>query len=46
MLKSVGRIVGMLAVDKDLNIAMAFNTEGMFRAYIKAYGSKKVLIYK
>lgn len=37
---------GLIAVDKDGNIAMPFNTEGMFRAYIKSTGEKVIAMYK
>ncbi|MFN0015424.1 MAG: isoaspartyl peptidase/L-asparaginase family protein [Saprospiraceae bacterium] len=36
---------GLIAVDKDGNIAMPFNSEGMYRGYAKP-GERKVLIYK
>jgi beta-aspartyl-peptidase (threonine type) len=34
-----------LAVDKDGNIAMPFNTSGMYRAWIKPDGSRGTAIY-
>lgn len=37
---------GMIAVDKDGNIAMPFNTEGMYRAYITSDGKKEIKIFK
>jgi beta-aspartyl-peptidase (threonine type) len=37
---------GLIAVDKDGNIIMPFNSEGMYRACVKAGESRKVLIYK
>lgn len=37
---------GLIAVDKDGNIAMPFNTEGMYRGYIKSDGKAVVKIYK
>ena len=37
---------GIIAVDKNGNIAMPFNSEGMYRGYIKSDGSSKVMIYK
>ncbi len=37
---------GLIAVDKEGNIAMPFNTEGMYRAAMFADGSEEVLIYK
>lgn len=36
---------GVIAVDRDGNIAMEFNTSGMFRGYRKADGSGEVLMY-
>ncbi|MBT9391761.1 isoaspartyl peptidase/L-asparaginase [Hymenobacter sp. NST-14] len=37
---------GLIAVDRQGNIAMPFNSEGMYRAYIRATGERKVQIYK
>ncbi|WP_400193700.1 isoaspartyl peptidase/L-asparaginase family protein [Hymenobacter sp. B81] len=37
---------GLVAVDAAGNVAMPFNTEGMYRGYIKANGQSNVLIYK
>jgi beta-aspartyl-peptidase (threonine type) len=37
---------GVIAVDADGNIAMEFNTSGMFRGYIKSSGEKEVAIFK
>lgn len=37
---------GIIALDKEGNIAMPFNSEGMYRGYIKADGTSEVLIYK
>ncbi len=36
---------GLIAVDKDGNIALPFNSDGMYRAYAKP-GDRKVMIYK
>lgn len=36
---------GLIAVDKTGNIALPFNSEGMFRGYAKP-GERKVMIYK
>jgi beta-aspartyl-peptidase (threonine type) len=36
---------GLIAVDKNGNIAMPFNTEGMYRGYSKA-GERKIMIFK
>ncbi len=37
---------GLIAVDKNGNITMPFNTEGMYRGYIKPDGKAVVKIYK
>lgn len=37
---------GIIAVDKDGNIAMPFNSAGMYRGYVKADGTPVVKIYK
>jgi beta-aspartyl-peptidase (threonine type) len=37
---------GIIAVDKNGNIAMVFNTNLMFRAYAKSTGEKDVAIFK
>ncbi len=37
---------GIIAIDAKGNIAMPFNTEGMYRGSIDVKGSKTVLIYK
>jgi len=37
---------GLIAVDKNGNVAMPFNTEGMYRGYIKNDGKAVVKIYK
>ncbi|RIY11859.1 isoaspartyl peptidase/L-asparaginase [Hymenobacter rubripertinctus] len=37
---------GLIAVDAKGNIAMPFNSAGMYRAYIRASGERKVQIYK
>lgn len=45
-LPELGGDGGIIAVDKDGNIAMPFCTEGMYRGYIKSSGERKVAIYK
>lgn len=45
-LKTVGGTGGLISVDKDGNIAMPFNTPGMFRGFLKSTGEKGVFIYK
>ena len=37
---------GVIGVDADGNIAMEFNTSGMFRGYIKSNGEKEIAIFK
>jgi len=37
---------GVIGLDAEGNIAMEFNTSGMFRGYIKSNGEKKVAIFK
>ncbi|WP_237249360.1 isoaspartyl peptidase/L-asparaginase family protein [Sphingobacterium faecale] len=37
---------GMIVLDKDGNVAMPFNTAGMYRGYITESGEVKVEIYK
>lgn len=37
---------GVIAVDANGNIAMEFNTNGMFRGYINSSGDKEVAIFK
>lgn len=44
-LKSIGGTGGIIAVDKDGNVAMPFNTAGMYRGYISSNGKSEVLIY-
>ncbi len=44
-LKNQGGTGGIIAVDKNGNIAMPFNTTGMFRGYVKAGGEMKVAIF-
>jgi beta-aspartyl-peptidase (threonine type) len=37
---------GVIALDANGNIAMEFNTNGMFRGYIKSTGEKEIAIFK
>jgi len=37
---------GVIALDVNGNIAMEFNTSGMFRGYIKSTGEKEIAIFK
>jgi len=45
-LPALGGDGGLIAVDKDGNIAMPFCTTGMYRGYINNKGMKEVKIYK
>jgi L-asparaginase / beta-aspartyl-peptidase len=37
---------GMIALDKNGNIGISFNSDGMYRAYIAENGKSVVEIYK
>lgn len=45
-LKKAGGSGGVIALDAEGNIAMTFNSPGMFRAYRNPKGKSEVLIYK
>jgi beta-aspartyl-peptidase (threonine type) len=45
-LTKLGGTGGVIALDKDGNIAMPFNTSGMYRGYINKNGKPVVEIYK
>jgi len=45
-LTKLGGTGGVIGLDRKGNIAMEFNTEGMFRGYIKSSGEKEVAIFK
>jgi len=45
-LKEMGGEGGLVALDAKGNIAMPFNTPGMYRAYKKSDGKMEILIYK
>lgn len=45
-LKNLGGDGGIIALDKDANISMVFNTSGMFRAAIDKNGQKQIKIFK
>ncbi len=45
-LTKMGGTGGVIAVDANGNIAMEFNTSGMFRGFIKSTGEKEILIFK
>jgi len=42
----MGGTGGVIGIDKNGNIAMEFNTSGMFRGFIKSTGEKEVAIFK
>ncbi len=49
VIEKVGKLGGdggVIALDRNGNIAMPFNTSGMYRAYIDEKGNAVVLIYK
>jgi len=45
-LVTIGGEGGVIALDRSGNIAMPFNSEGMYRGYIRSNGESEVLIYK
>lgn len=45
-LTELGGTGGVIGLDRKGNIAMEFNTSGMFRGYIRSNGEKEVLIFK
>jgi beta-aspartyl-peptidase (threonine type) len=45
-LPALGGDGGMIGLDRQSNITMKFNTEGMYRGYMKKRGEAQVLIYK
>lgn len=45
-LTQLGATGGVIGLDRKGNIAMEFNTSGMFRGYIKSNGETKVAIFK
>ncbi len=44
-LKEINASGGIIAVDKDGNYAMPFNTEGMFRGYVNSKGELEVKMF-
>ncbi len=44
-LVAAGGSGGIIGVDKDGNVAMPFNTKGMYRGYLKSTGERVVAIY-
>jgi L-asparaginase / beta-aspartyl-peptidase len=45
-LPNLGGDGGLVGVDKDGNITMQFNSEGMYRGYIKSNGERMVAVFK
>ena len=45
-LVEIGGSGGVVALDRQGNVAMSFNSEGMYRGYIKEKGAPNVFIYK
>lgn len=45
-LPALGGDGGLIAVDKDGNFTMSFDTDGMYRGYIKSTGETGIEIYK
>lgn len=45
-LPALGGDGGLIAVDKDGNFTMSFDTDGMYRGYVKSNGETDIEIYK
>lgn len=45
-LGELGGTGGVIGIDADGNVAMEFNTSGMFRGYIKSSGDKEIAIFE
>ena len=45
-LVEAGGTGGLIAIDKNGNIATPFNTDGMFRGFVKSNGEKEIAIYR
>jgi L-asparaginase / beta-aspartyl-peptidase len=45
-LEKLGGDGGIVALDRQGNISMTFNSEGMYRGFIKRKGEGKTFIYK
>ncbi len=45
-LKTLGGEGGVIALDRQGNVSMTFNSEGMYRGFIKQKGDAKTFIYK
>lgn len=46
VLQKAGGTGGVIIIDADGNVAMPFNTEGMYRGYMKADGKAHIAIYR
>jgi L-asparaginase / beta-aspartyl-peptidase len=44
-LKDIGANGGVIAVDKDGNVSMPFNTTAMYRGFVKSDGTRVVGIF-
>jgi len=42
----IGGDGGMIGIDKNSNISIEFNTQGMYRAYVNKYGEKEIFLYE
>jgi len=42
----IGGDGGMIGIDKNSNISIEFNTQGMYRAYVNKYEAKEILLYE
>jgi beta-aspartyl-peptidase (threonine type) len=45
-LPALGGDGGIIALDRNGNVSMTFNTDGMYRGYIKAKGEAKTFLFK
>ncbi len=45
-LTQLGGTGGVIGLDRNGNVAMEFNTSGMFRGYVKSNGEKQVIIFR
>lgn len=45
-IEGIGGDGGMIGIDKNSNIIMDFNTQGMYRACVNKDGQKQILLYK
>ena len=43
---ALGGTGGLIAIDRDGNIALPFNTTGMYRGYVDVHGQRLVAIYR